>query len=105
MPPKDKKPEYDNDTGLSMSEDLDKWVPSDGFQYAGGNVTTATVDGVDPGVGTPMDVSYSFGDIDFQQGDLFENQLRDKYPALKQAYEHYQNVLDMCKTREKEEDA
>ena len=102
MPPKDKFEDMKiTFEGGTFQMGNDSWVPSDGVQYTGNDVKTATVDGVDPG----MDMTYSFGDIDLQQGDLFENQLRDKYPALKQAYEHYQNVLDMCKTREKEEDA
>jgi len=29
--------------------------------------------------------------------------LRDKYPALNQAWEHYQSVLEVCKTKEKED--
>ena len=66
----------------------------------GGVVETATVDmGVDP------DFSYSYGDLgDMGQLDLFdEMDLRDKYPALNQAWEHYQSVLEVCKTKEKEE--
>ena len=35
----------------------------------------------------------------------FDHDLRKKYPALKDAYDHYQNVKQMCETREKEEDA
>jgi hypothetical protein len=38
------------------------------------------------------------------QLDLFdEMELRDKYPALNQAWEHYRSVLEVCKTKEKEE--
>ena len=50
-------------------------------------------------------MSYSFGDLgDMGQLDLFdEMELRDKYPALKQAWEHYQSILEICKTKEKEE--
>ena len=45
--------------------------------------------------------SYSFGDL----GELTfpEEDMRDKYPALKQAWEHYQSVLEVCKTKEKED--
>ena len=61
----------------------------------GGVVTTASVD-MDP------DFSYSFGDIG--QLDMFdEMDMRDKYPALNQAWEHYQSILEVCKTKEKEE--
>ena len=47
--------------------------------------------------------SYTFDDIG--QLDLFnESDMREKYPALNQAWEHYQSVLEVCKTKEKEED-
>ena len=67
----------------------------------GGVVETATVDmSVEP------DFSYSYGDLgDMGQLDLFdEMDLRDKYPALNQAWEHYQSVLEVCKTKEKEDE-
>ena len=32
-----------------------------------------------------------------------EDELKKKYPALQDAHDHYQNILDMCRTREKEE--
>ena len=65
----------------------------------GGGVETATVDFDSP----DTSFSYSFGDLG--QLDLFsEEDLRKKYPALKQAHEHYQSVLEVCKTKEKEED-
>ena len=66
----------------------------------GGVVTTASVDmDMDP------DFSYSYGDLgDMGQLDLFdEMDLRDKYPALNQAWEHNQSVLEVCKTKEKED--
>ena len=48
------------------------------------------------------DMTYSFGDIG--KLDLFsEEDLRDKYPALLQAWEHYQSILEVCKTKEKED--
>ena len=36
--------------------------------------------------------------------DFFKEDLRKKYPALNDAWEHYQNIKQMCETREKEED-
>ena len=49
------------------------------------------------------DMTYSFGDT--EQLDLFdEEDMRDKYPALKQAYEHYQSILEVCKTKEQEDE-
>ncbi len=74
-------------------------MSSDGIQYTGSAVTTASVD-----MNMDTDFSYSFGDLDMGQLDLFDEiDLRDKYPALKQAHEHYQSVLEVCKTKEKEE--
>ena len=32
----------------------------------------------------------------------YEFELHEKYPALKQAWEHYQNILKMCRSREEE---
>ena len=75
-------------------------MSSDGIQYTGGAVTTGSVDmDVDP------DFSYSFTDLgDMGQLDMFdEMDMRDKYPALNQAWEHYQSILEVCKTKEKEE--
>ena len=70
-------------------------MSSDGIQYSG----SASVD-MNP------DFSYSFGDLgDMGQLDLFdEMDMRDKYPALNQAWEHYQSVLEVCKTKEKEDE-
>ena len=68
---------------------------SEGIIYGG----TGTFSTMDPG----MDMTYSFGDLG--QLDLFsEDDLKEKYPALKQAYEHYQSVLEVCKTKEREDE-
>ena len=49
------------------------------------------------------DMTYSFGDL--EKFDLFtEEDMREKYPALKQAWEHYQSVLEVCKTKEQEDE-
>ena len=64
---------------------------------SGPTYTTSSIDDLDSGM------SYSFGDLG--QLDLFsEEDMREKYPALKQAYEHYQSVLEVCKTKEKEDE-
>ena len=75
---------------------------SDGIQMSGPVMTTtpvmttSTVDTFDAGF------SYSYDDIG--QLDLFdEMDMREKYPALNQAYEHYQSALEICKTKEKED--
>ena len=59
-------------------------------------------DGIDT-VSDSLGVSYDMGDLGQMKFD-YDNDLRSKYPALKQAYEHYQSILEICKTKEKEED-
>ena len=102
MPPKDKnndmKITFEGGT-FSMGNN-DGWIPSD--IGTGTATTSATVDSMDPGM--EFDTSYKFGELDGQISFDYEGDLRKKYPALKQAYEHYQNVKQMCETREKEED-
>ena len=71
-------------------------MSSDGLVISGPVMSTSTVDTLDTGF------SYSYDDIG--QLDMFdEMDMREKYPALNQAYEHYQSVLEICKTKEKEE--
>jgi len=65
------------------------------------------------------DMTYSFADIDDTfdyQGpqtsytvdglnhDYDDEQLRKKYPALKDAWDHYQSVKHMCKMKESEDE-
>ena len=79
----------------SDAKEMDSWFPSNGLELAGemSGHSTLSDDGM----------TYSFGDLG--QLDLFpEEDMREKYPALKQAWEHYQSVLEICKTKEKEED-
>ena len=78
----------------SDAVEMDSWIPSDGITMVGTSAYTSDMDN---------GMSYSFGDLG--QLDLFsEEDMREKYPALKQAYEHYQSILEVCKTKEKEED-
>ena len=107
MPPKDK----DNDMkitfeGGTFSMGNDNWIPSDSVSTIGTATTSATVDSMDPfgDVSAEMGASYSFGDLNGQMSFDYEGDLRKKYPALKDAWNHYQNVKQMCETREKEED-
>ena len=51
----------------------------------------------------PGSVSYDIGDIGQLNFD-YDNELRDKYPALKDAWDHYNNVKQLCESKEKEED-
>ena len=57
-------------------------------------------------VGTVTDsvsVSYDMGDIGQMNFD-YDNELRNKYPALKDAWEHYKAVKQLCESKEKESD-
>ena len=35
---------------------------------------------------------------------MLEEKLRKKYPALKNAYNHYQNIKRMCESKERKKD-
>ena len=59
-------------------------------------------DGITYGGDLESGFSYSLGDLDFLGTP--EEDMREKYPALKQAWEHYQSVLEVCKTKEKEDE-
>ena len=43
-------------------------------------------------------ISYDLGQLDFD----YDKDLRDKYPALKDAWDHYNNVKMMCEAKEQE---
>ena len=88
-----------------QSQDLDggmsSWTYNMGELNTGSAVTTASTGDVysDPGI------TFDVNDGLYQPSFDLDHDLRKKYPALKDAYEHYQNVKQMCETREKEEDA
>jgi len=50
---------------------------------------------------TVANVQMDWGDMFYKSRD---EELRQKYPALQQAWDHYHNILNMCKTREGEVD-
>ena len=79
-----------------QSDNMEMAGWSEGLTMSSNGVETTSMNLED------TDFTYSFGDLG--QLDLFsEEDLREKYPALKQAHEHYQSVLEVCKTKEKEE--
>jgi hypothetical protein len=45
-------------------------------------------------------MSYSFGELEFET----DQKLREKYPALKDAWDHYNNVKKMCEAKEQEDE-
>ena len=89
MPRKEKDKLEISYGGSTGTYQIDNWVPNDGLQNGG------TVDSVD------IQGTYNVGQLDFDFEDV---KLRKKYPALNDAWEHYQNIKQMCETREKEED-
>ena len=88
-----------------QSQDLDggmsSWTYNMGELNTGTAITTASTGDLDDG----LDVKFDVDDNLYQPSFDFDHNLRKKYPALKDAYDHYQTVKQMCETREKEEDA
>ena len=79
-----------------QSDNMEMAGWSEGLTMSSNGVETTSMNLED------TDFTYSFGDLG--RLDLFsEEDMREKYPALKQAHEHYQSVLEVCKTKEKEE--
>jgi len=72
---------------------MDNWLCPEQQEYptyTGAATESVTVDGM----------QWSLGDLDVTYDN--DEQLRGKYPALKQAWEHYMNVKRMCEAKEKE---
>ena len=91
--------EYDQTQDLDGG--MSSWTYNMGELNTGTPVTTASTGELDDG----LQVSFDVNDELYQPSFDFDHDLRKKYPALKDAYDHYQNVKQMCETREKEEDA
>ena len=107
-PPKSKK-EKEEEAELikdsyDQSQDLDggmgSWTYNMGELNTGTTVTTAGTGTLDDS----LDIKFDVSDGLYQPSFDFDDDLRKKYPALQDAWEHYQNVKQMCETREKEED-
>ena len=84
----------------NMQSDAIEMGYSDGVQNTGDfTYSFADLDkDFDMNVGT-VSTGYSIDGIDFGNS---EEEMREKYPALKDAWEHYQNVKHMCEQKEKE---
>jgi hypothetical protein len=88
-----------------QAQDLDggisSWTYGMGEINTGTTVTTAGTGELDDGIQVSFDVNDSL----YQQSfDFDDEKLRNKYPALQDAWNHYHSVKQMCETREKEED-
>ena len=79
-----------------QAQDLDGGIYSATY-----DLNASPKDTIDDGLAVSFDVN----DQLYQPSFDFDHNLRKKYPALKDAYDHYQTVKQMCETREKEEDA
>jgi hypothetical protein len=88
---KSKKKEVEISDGIQVSGTADE-----NFTYSFADLDTSELTMTMSGPET----SYT---IDGMMGSD-EVELREKYPALQQAHEHYLSVLEICKTKEKEED-
>ena len=69
-------------------QNFEDWIPSDGYLNAGERLD----------MGTPFTETY--------QMELFnrDEDLQEKYPALKKAYKQYQVIRKMCIAKEKEDE-
>tara|TARA_B100000214_G_scaffold286366_1_gene215985 strand:- start:250 stop:543 length:294 start_codon:yes stop_codon:yes gene_type:complete len=81
-------------------------IDTDDWTLGGGELNVGTVSFTGGTLDNSLTLDSPSLDVSYDQMAFAfdEEELRKKYPALKDAYEHYQNVLDMCRTREKEED-
>ena len=83
---------YDPDAPNEWTNDDGTYAMTHSEIYTATNTETATVG--------PFD-SLSDGPNMFDTYD--QKQLRNKYPALQQAWDHYQTVLKMCQAKEDED--
>ena len=85
-----------------MVKDKKQTKTSDGIQYSGSNETFTYSfadldDSFDVNTGT-MSTSFTVDNLSFDN----EQDLRKKYPALQDAWDHYNNIKHMCEQKEKE---
>ena len=79
-------------------------LTSDGIQYSGSEDTFTYSfadldDDFDVNVGT-VSTGFTVDGLTFDN----EEDLRKKYPALQDAWDHYKNVKHMCEQKEKEDE-
>ena len=89
------------DQSQELDGGMSSWTYNMGELNTGTAITTASTGELDAG----LDVKFDVNDDLYQPSFDFDHDLRKKYPALKDAWEHYNNIKQMCETREKEEDA
>ena len=77
---------------------------SDGIQWTGGGefqYSFADLDDVGDLNTGGVTTSYTVGGMNV---DFEDTALRQKYPALQDAWDHYKNVKHMCEQKEKEDE-
>ena len=76
----------------NTQSDMQDWTLGGGELNVGtATYTAGTLD-------NDFEITYGQMDMGFD-----EDELKKKYPALQDAHDHYQNILDMRRAREKEE--
>ena len=86
-----------------MSKTKEK-ITSDGIQFTGGGeyqYSFSSIDDIATTITMPDSLSVEGIDIDI---DIDDKELRAKYPALQDAWDHYSNVKHMCEQKEKEDE-
>ena len=87
----------------NMQSDAKEMGYSDGIQYTGDSSESFTYsfadldDDFDMNTGT-VSTGFTVDGLSFDN----EEDLRKKYPALQDAWDHYKNVKHMCEQKEKE---
>ena len=76
----------------NTQSDMQDWT------LAGGELNVGTATYTAGTLDNDFEITYGQMDMGFD-----EDELKKKYPALQDAHDHYQNILDMCRAREKEE--
>ena len=78
-------------------------MSSDGIQNTGDFTYSFADDDFDQFHTGPVGTSFTVdGMVDPLSVDVDDKELRKKYPALQDAWEHYRNVKHMCEQKEKE---
>ena len=78
----------------------DEWINADGVKISGPADENFTYSFADHDEDFAQATSYTVEGLHFDN----DPELREKYPALKDAWDHYQNVRHMCEQKEKEDE-
>ena len=90
-----KKKDNDNLTSDGIQYSGEEFIGEDSFSYSFSDLN----DDFDMNVGT-VSTGFTVDGLSFDN----EEELRKKYPALQDAWEHYKNIKHMCEQKEKEDE-